>query len=1661
MAKASQRAGWRRSKTGPIRQETEFGSRGRERRKLLFRVSMLTTFAVALAIVLMFVLLRKPSLKVPLVASFVSASEYMASDSPLFTAPNPFAEEDVELLQAWFQGGPNSPDENVKLVGNPSNYSGVMGGGKLIDQITASLANATPGGPNGDMLMVYLSAHGFADGGKPFLATGESRADQRDTWVSFDELYGQIRQTLSDHEKSSRDLKLVLFVDAARVAPQWDWGQFTESFADACQSVSNRSPEQIAVILSADKGQRSWCDPRQGQGIFTTTVVEALTGFADRDNDGVVTVGEVADHVSSQTQAYAGSIWDALQTPTLLNQQAKAWPLLNQPAKRSIPSKPRVDVAQLRAAFDSVDQLWMRHNALGRRTHPPLAFDPLGWSALEKHLSRLDQLVLAGPKYRDEFNALFSQCATTLTEFENGSPTLPKESSLSELGLRDYFLPRESNTAEFEETVAAWKKKAEIAAVQVPLTSTNATRFLSDWITESKFDSKANELAAELLESRQLATGSMPAQYVESHFMRLLDASDLTHLSSADRSLIFASHLDSRKALYKGDLRVNFWIREEFDRLNADRLRSVDQVFSQSNDERAAGSARLQSSIRESFATLTDQADQISAAIAQRDQSLHRLPRIGETLLADIDAFSQEELLPDDQSRLKLKVATEALKELLNSLQLAKRSEARSLQQSVQQIGSANAKAQNAMNAVVDRLKYRIARAVDLKAGDARGLRQLYALLCGSGVNDAVDRQRIHNRLCNLLDSQQSSIGQVRVDLKLTREASSQTQVLDWMSIGGIHFWDYWMQAVGADAAISDASEQATEVTERESLDLMRRFSDRGSEFRNRTALLAAGQLTSNLHVDAVKQDPATRLADGADIELARRLLVHWDTMLRGQTILLSHAPREIADLGRARFELDQQLFLIDHARRTLEEFWCAAKIGDSPFCVSAAEQLLASRNSGLFIGVLPPKIANQDLQEKLSLCRDVISAGDTLRPEPSDDLRDGTLLKFVADQDVRFNLSVPDPLPLGNVAIGSPESEESKTALISDANNQSLAVTMHFPKRLPDQTNHFSADVFFRGLRRGGSIEVKDLVGGRQLVFKLPNYGPPVARVTRKQQQPERLMLVIDCSGSMATTTSNNGSSRLDIARNAVIQFLNGLDPNVEVGLIVFGSQYGFVEKEGRILPEIDNGQQKLPVEELTNGKRRPVGLIAANETVRYNPNFDVRLIRKTSPLEKQHLDALKSEIRQLGAIGVTPTYLAIEKAYEALGRDSGHIIVLTDGKPKVISTPDITLDNHQDAARAVARSRGDIKLTIVKYLDSDTELGQNFRDAKVLDAADGQSLLRYLQDVSVKPVVQWQNRIGAVSREGSFGNLIPLATWPPERSETKQGQPVSPAASFSIRARMPQSANPVDTSTQVRVQGGERFELELENASLTHKPFEYQGTLIRDQLRTEKSDASRFVVHAGPLGKRFNRQLVLQLAIESAQSQQPNGKFTPRPSDIWVELEGIDSRRNQRGRKQSYLFGIPEFKPDQPIPILMCRIDNFPQQFDKVDVKAWFRFGDQPQEGTALSLSNSNAVKIDSVPGVSFRTEKKIDDSGRLVVTVTESYEETRELASIRLLPKPLPQEASTAIYDQMRVVVREFYYDDPASDVQISVIDRTELQDESTLYAEGDVEIDIDSR
>lgn len=74
--------------------------------------------------------------------------------------------------------------------------------------------------------------------------------------------------------------------------------------------------EGMAVLASCKQGQQSWEWPEEGRSVFTHFLLEALSGHADLDGKGFVTVSDASRYVTDGVKAWAVE-HGVPQTPTL------------------------------------------------------------------------------------------------------------------------------------------------------------------------------------------------------------------------------------------------------------------------------------------------------------------------------------------------------------------------------------------------------------------------------------------------------------------------------------------------------------------------------------------------------------------------------------------------------------------------------------------------------------------------------------------------------------------------------------------------------------------------------------------------------------------------------------------------------------------------------------------------------------------------------------------------------------------------------------------------------------------------------------------------------------------------------------------------------------------------------------------------------------------------------------------------------------------------------------------------------------------------------------------------------------------------------------------------------------------------------------------------
>ncbi len=173
-------------------------------------------------------------------------------------------------------------------------------------ELVLSLANED------DLVLVAFSGHGMYAEGVTYLCPAEARAgDPKGSMVSLDFVYEKL-------EKCPATLKL-LVADACRNDPRPQGRKTSEPKGDATQLAKQfeRPPAGVLVLASCDAGQVSWEDQELEHGVFTHYLLKGLSGEADGNNNGRVSLGELFEYSNLATKKHVARRWSDYQTPQL------------------------------------------------------------------------------------------------------------------------------------------------------------------------------------------------------------------------------------------------------------------------------------------------------------------------------------------------------------------------------------------------------------------------------------------------------------------------------------------------------------------------------------------------------------------------------------------------------------------------------------------------------------------------------------------------------------------------------------------------------------------------------------------------------------------------------------------------------------------------------------------------------------------------------------------------------------------------------------------------------------------------------------------------------------------------------------------------------------------------------------------------------------------------------------------------------------------------------------------------------------------------------------------------------------------------------------------------------------------------------------------------
>ncbi|MBL4849038.1 MAG: caspase family protein [Planctomycetes bacterium] len=215
-----------------------------------------------------------------------------------------YAEDDAQAVYDFFAKDPRSPttkDRVRLLVGKQATRVEVL---SAIEEHLVSRAV----GPR-DTAILYFAGHGFSDTKGVYLATSDTKLDKLRytaiSWVELQRLWSQIGAG-----------RRVLFADACHSGGAVEGLRGPGGIGRRALARKLKPDFASVVIAATGANELSMEDKGSKHGVFTASLLNGLRGSADKDRNGTVSLGELADYLTEQVPLQARKA-GGKQTPTI------------------------------------------------------------------------------------------------------------------------------------------------------------------------------------------------------------------------------------------------------------------------------------------------------------------------------------------------------------------------------------------------------------------------------------------------------------------------------------------------------------------------------------------------------------------------------------------------------------------------------------------------------------------------------------------------------------------------------------------------------------------------------------------------------------------------------------------------------------------------------------------------------------------------------------------------------------------------------------------------------------------------------------------------------------------------------------------------------------------------------------------------------------------------------------------------------------------------------------------------------------------------------------------------------------------------------------------------------------------------------------------------
>jgi uncharacterized caspase-like protein len=243
---------------------------------------------------------------------------------------------DMKGLRDALINGKYAPKENITLLTDDNEtenlrptYANIM---RFLNEINSKTKE-------NDAILIAFAGHGIAlpstlnnqSGAQSYLCPMDaeiSRNTDSGEWETNNSLIPL--SSLFSGSETKKDVRKIAILDACRnvgnVGDLQGGGRNGVTFVRGGESQSCDLPDfqeddlsrfkKLDRFASCAEGQRAYEDPTKQHGVYSNFLIEGLKGKADSDNNGKITIYELAQYVSGNTYEYVQKTFRQEQSPT-------------------------------------------------------------------------------------------------------------------------------------------------------------------------------------------------------------------------------------------------------------------------------------------------------------------------------------------------------------------------------------------------------------------------------------------------------------------------------------------------------------------------------------------------------------------------------------------------------------------------------------------------------------------------------------------------------------------------------------------------------------------------------------------------------------------------------------------------------------------------------------------------------------------------------------------------------------------------------------------------------------------------------------------------------------------------------------------------------------------------------------------------------------------------------------------------------------------------------------------------------------------------------------------------------------------------------------------------------------------------------------------------